>query len=211
MSEFEKFLDTLFASARNAGAEVLKLDSGDLGVLFAQSKNEDCEKDGPNPQAHEEFKPSDGLIGVFQLKPREVSAIQFLGSNWTEVLSFLWLHQIPFYSCGSEVDYCGDGGTGRHVHIPGLTGITSSETLSVGRWVYFHGKKGEDDYHFGIYEDEDFRDMFSGEKFGTDSSDPLVGENEPQTEQWSFDGKNFGDQPGTHNPHTDLTNVVSSD
>lgn len=177
--KLENFLSALFNFARKAGAEVLKLDSGDLGVLFAQSKNEDCEKD--TPQAPLEFKHSDGLIGVFQLKPREVSAIQFLGSNWTEVLSFLWLHQIPFYSCGSPMDYCGDGGTGRHVHIPGLTGITSSETLSVGRWVYFHGKRGEDNYHFGIYEDEDFRDMFSGEKFDTDSSDPLVGESEPQT------------------------------
>lgn len=185
MSEkFNKFLEDLFTSAKNSGAHMIRLDSGDLGVLFAdhQQSEKDCEKDGP--QVPEEFKPSDGLIGTFLLKPKSVTAIQFLGSNWTEVLTFLWLHQIPFYSCGSEVDYCGDGGAGRHIHIPPVTGNLTSETLSEGRWVYFYGKRGEDDYNVGIYRDEDFRDMFHGEKFNTDSSDPLVGKEDPKDDEW---------------------------
>lgn len=190
MSEkFNKFMEDLFESAKKSGAHMVRLDSGDLGVLFAQHQQDDSpqdyEKDGP--QVPEEFKPSDGLIGTFQLKPKSVTAIQFLGSNWTEVLTFLWLHQIPFYSCGSEVDYCGDGGAGRHIHIPPVTGNLTSETLSEGRWVYFYGKRGEDDYNVGIYRDEDFRDMFHGEKFNTDSSDPLVGKEEPAEQPWEDD------------------------
>lgn len=185
MSEkFSKFMEDLFESAKKSGAHMVRLDSGDIGVLFAQHQQadspQDREKDGP--QVPEKFKPSDGLIGTFLLKPKSVTAIQFLGSNWTEVLTFLWLHQIPFYSCGSEVDYCGDGGAGRHIHIPPVTGFTS-ETLSEGRWVYFHGKRGEN-YYFGVYNDEDFRDMFHGEKFNTDSSDPLMGKEEPKNDEW---------------------------
>lgn len=185
MSEkFEKFMGSMFEAAKKAGAQMVRLDSGDLAALMNMHDNstQDCEKDGP--QVPEEFKPSDGLIGTFQLKPKSVTAIQFLGSNWTEVLTFLWLHQIPFYSCGSEVDYCGDGGAGRHIHIPPVTGNLTSETLSEGRWVYFYGKRGEDDYNVGVYRDEDFRDMFHGEKFNTDSSDPLVDKEEPKDDQW---------------------------
>lgn len=170
-SKFEGFLRELFDSSKKAGAHMIRLNSGDLGIMFQQyqeSQQEDCPQD--TPQAPEEFQKSDGFIGTFLLKPKAVTAIQFLGSNWTEVLSFLWLHQIPFVSCGSEVDYTGDGGAGRHIHIPPVTGNLTSETLSEGRWVYFYGKRGEDDYNVGVYRDEDFRDMFHGEKFNTGST-----------------------------------------
>lgn len=76
-SDFEKFLGSMFETAKKAGAQMVRLDSGDIGALFAEYQKsgspQDCEKD--EPQAPLEFRHSDGLIGVFQLKPREVSAI----------------------------------------------------------------------------------------------------------------------------------------
>lgn len=182
MSEkFNKFLEDLFTSAKNSGARMIRLDSGDLGVLFAdhQQSMKDCEKDGP--QIPEEFQKSDGAVGTFQLRPKSVTAIQFLGGNWPEVLNFLWLHQIPFQSCGSLVDYSGNGGAGRHLHILGTDGV---ETLSEGRWVFFHGKHGEENFTVGVYNDTEFRDFFEGQGLQTSSEDPMIGNEDPKPGSW---------------------------